>query len=96
LGCSMPSCGGMPLAYLRREVADRRDVSLRAQSAHEVAYVVDAAGRGEADGQVQCLPPDSRRPLWLARGGVGSGEQGEVEGPAADVAAVHVQGAARA
>jgi hypothetical protein len=30
----------------------------------------------------------------LALGGVGGGEQGEVEGPAAHVAAVHVQGAA--
>src|ERR1700678_1001732 len=91
----MPCCGGQPLAYLRREVADVRDVGLRAQDTDQVAYVADAAGGGEADGQIQCLPPDSRRLLWLALGGVGGGEQGEVEGPAAYVAAVHVQGAGR-
>src|SRR5437763_16740414 len=91
----MPCCGGQPLASLRREVPDRRDVGSRVQDAYEVADVADAAGRGEADGQVQCLPPYDRRFLRLALGGVGGGEQGEVEGPAADVAAVHVQGAAR-
>ena len=51
----MSCCGGQPLAYLRREVPDGRDVCLRAKGAHEVADVADAAGRGEADGRVQCL-----------------------------------------
>jgi hypothetical protein len=32
-GCSMPCCGGQPLAYLRCD-ADRRDVCLRAKGAH--------------------------------------------------------------
>ena len=40
----MPCCGGQALAYLRREVPDGRDVRLRAQDAHEVADVADAAG----------------------------------------------------
>jgi 8-oxo-dGTP pyrophosphatase MutT (NUDIX family) len=40
IGCSMPCCGGQPLAYLRREVADGRNVCLRAK----VADVADAAG----------------------------------------------------
>ena len=40
----MPCCGGQPLAYLRREVADRRDVCLRAKGAYEVVDVTDAAG----------------------------------------------------
>ncbi len=66
-------------------------VGPRAQDAYEVADVADAAGGGEADGQVQCLPPDDGRLLGFALGGVGGGEQGEVEGPAAYVAAVHVQ-----
>jgi len=87
----MSCCGGQPFAYLGREVPNGRDVCSRAQDAYEVADVADAAGRSEADGQVQCLPPDDRCLLGLALGGVGGGEQGEVEGPAADVAAVHVQ-----
>jgi hypothetical protein len=83
----MPCCGGQAFPYLRREVPDGRDVGLRAQDAYEVADVADAAGGGEADGQVQCLPPDDRCLLGFALGGVGGGEQGEVEGPATDVAA---------
>ena len=67
-GCSMSCCNGQPLAYLRREVPDGRDVGLRAHNAYEVADVADAVGRGEADGQVQCLPPDG--PLNLIRGGM--------------------------
>ena len=43
----MPCCGGQPLAYLRREVADRRDAGLRAQGAHEVA---DVETRDRRDG----------------------------------------------
>ena len=70
----MPCCGGQPLAYLRREVPDGRDVGSRAEGPHEVADVADAAGRGEADRQVQCLPPDSRRLHWLVLAGVGGGE----------------------
>ena len=54
----MPCCGGQPLAYLRREVPDSRDIGSRAQDAYKVADVADAAGGAEADGQVQCLPPD--------------------------------------
>jgi hypothetical protein len=38
----MSCCGGQPLAYLRREVPDGRDVGLRAQDAYEVADVADA------------------------------------------------------
>ena len=64
----MPCCGGQPLAYLRREVPGGRDVCLRAKSAHEVADVADAAGGGEADGQVQCLPPDGCCLYGLAHG----------------------------
>jgi hypothetical protein len=40
----MPCCGGQPLAYLRREVVDGRDVCLRAKGTYEVADVADAAG----------------------------------------------------
>ena len=40
----MSCCGGQPLAYLRRELPDGRDVGLRAQDAYEVADVADAAG----------------------------------------------------
>ena len=54
----MRCCGGQPLAYLRSEVPDRRDVSPGAEGPHEVADVADATGGAEADGQVQCLPPD--------------------------------------
>jgi hypothetical protein len=77
--------------YLRREVPDGRDVSSRAEGPHEVADVADAAGGGEADGQVQCLPPDGCRLHRLVLGGIGGREQGEVESPASYVAVVHVQ-----
>jgi hypothetical protein len=87
----MPCCGGQPLAYLRREVPDSCDIGSRAQYANQVADVADAAGRGEADGQVQGLPPHDRRLLGFALRRVCGGEQGEVEGSAADVAAVHVE-----
>ena len=40
----MPCCGRQPLAYLRREVPDSRDVGSRAEGPHEVADVADAAG----------------------------------------------------
>jgi hypothetical protein len=40
----MSCCSGQPLAYLRSEVPDGRDVGLRAQDAYEVADVADAAG----------------------------------------------------
>ena len=40
----MPCCGGQPFAYLRREVADGRDVGPRAKGAYEVADIADAAG----------------------------------------------------
>ena len=87
----MSCCGGQPLAYLGREVADGRDVDSWAQDTNQVADVADAAGRGEAYGQVQGLPPDDRRLHWLVLRRVCGGEQGEVESPAADVAAIHVQ-----
>jgi hypothetical protein len=41
------------------------------------------------------LLADSARSLWLVLRCVGSSQQGQVEGPAAHVAAVHVQRAAR-
>jgi hypothetical protein len=69
----MPCCGGQSLAYLRREVPDGRGVCLRAEHAHNVAHVADAARGGESDGRFQCLPPDGRCLLWSALGGVGGG-----------------------
>ncbi len=71
----MPCCGRQPLAYLRRELPYRRDVGSRAEDPHKVTDVADATGRGEADGQVQCLPPDNGRLLRLALPRVGGGEQ---------------------
>ena len=47
----MLCCGEQPLAYLRREVPDRRNVGSRAEGPHEVTDVADAAGGGEADGR---------------------------------------------
>ena len=39
----MPCCGGQPLAYLRREVPDSRDVGSWAEGPYEVTEVADAA-----------------------------------------------------
>jgi len=68
---------------------------VRPQPPHQVAHVTDAAGRGEAHGQVEGLPADGAGSFRLVLGGTGGGEQGQVEGPAADVAAIHVEGTAR-
>ncbi len=87
----MPCCGGQAFSCLRREVPDCRNVSAWPKPPYKVAHVADTAGRGETDGQVKGLPSDVARLLRLALGGVGGGEQGEVECPAAHVAAVHVQ-----
>jgi hypothetical protein len=46
----------------------------------------------DADRQVQGLPTHDAGLLGLALGGVGGREQGQVEGAAPDVAAVHVEG----
>ena len=40
----MSCCGGQALAYLRCEVPDGRDIGLRTEPAHDVAYIADAAG----------------------------------------------------
>jgi hypothetical protein len=78
----MPCCGGQPLAYLRREVPDRRDVGLRAQGAYEIADVATLRAEVRRAVRRQCLSPDNRRLFGFALGGVGGGKQGEVEGPA--------------
>jgi 8-oxo-dGTP pyrophosphatase MutT (NUDIX family) len=66
--------GAAAAREVEEETGWRRDVGSRMQDAHQVAYVADAAGRGKAGGQVQCLPPDSRRLHWLVLAGVGGGE----------------------
>jgi len=91
----MPCCGGQAFPYLGREVAHRGDVGACPEPPRQVADVVDAAGGGEANGQVKGLPTDGARPFRLVLGGVGGGEQGKIEGPPTDVAAVHVQGSPR-
>ena len=50
----MPCCGGQPLAYLRREVPDGRDVGARAESPHRVA---DVAGREGCSQSTGCPTP---------------------------------------
>jgi hypothetical protein len=87
----MPCCGGQAFSCLRREVPDCRKVGAWPEPPYKVAHVAHTAGRGEADSQVKGLPSDVACLLRLAPGGVGGGEQGQVEGPAAYVAAVHVQ-----
>jgi hypothetical protein len=80
-------------SHLRREVSDRRNVCLPwPEPADQVAYVADTAGRVEAGGQVKGLPSNVARLLQLTLRCVRGGEQGQVEGPVAYVAAVHVQG----
>ena len=69
----MPCCGGQAFGYLGREVAHGGDVSTRPEPPCQVADVVDAAGRGEAYGQVKGLPSDGARPFRLVLGGVGGG-----------------------
>lgn len=87
----MPCCGGQAFSCLRREVPDCRKVGAWPKPPYKVAHVTDTTGRGEADGQVKGLPPDLARLLRLTLLSVSGGEQGQVEGPATYVAAVHVQ-----
>jgi hypothetical protein len=57
----------------------------------QVAEVADGSGGTSLGGQGQGFRADGAGPVWLALSGVDAGEQGQVEGSAADVSVVHAQ-----
>jgi len=81
--------------YFRREVPHCRNIGPWPEPQHQVAHIANTAGRSEAYGQVKGLPTDAARPLRLVLRSMSSGEQRQVEGAAAYVAAVHVKGTPR-
>lgn len=91
----MPCYAGQALSHLRREVRHCRNVSVRPKPPHKVTCVPHTPRRCEADSQVKGLPSDGTCLLGLVLRGVSGGEQGQVEGSAAHVTAVHIQGAPR-
>jgi hypothetical protein len=62
----MSCCGGQAFTYLRHEVPDGWNIGSRAKPMREVTHVVDAAGGGKTDGQVQGLPPRDAGTAGLA------------------------------